>query len=460
VPEVVRGSFRDPSGFVFVADGVLYRQVNRVFAEEFDACVAAGLYDDLAAADLLVPHRVLGLERALSADAHAVLEPALIDFVSYPYEWAFGALKDAARLTLTAQERALARGFVLRDATAYNVQFRDARPILIDTLSFGRYREGEPWAAYKQFCEHFLVPLALMSTQDIRCGRLQREYLDGIPVDLGSALLPRRTWMRAGLLLHVHLHARAARRYRSASVAQVTGNRGLSKRGLLGLLASLRDAVERLDWRPAGTPWADYATDHNYSETGLEAKRRLVRDYLTAGAPRTVWDLGGNTGMFSRVAREVAPAVVCFDVDPAAVELNYRWIRDRAETGLLPLLLDLANPSPPTGWANEERLSLDARGPADAVMALALVHHLAIANNVPLPRVAELLARLGRRLIVEFIPKADSQVQRLLRNREDIFPSYSQEGFERAFDRHFTIVARERIGDSQRWLYHMRRREA
>jgi hypothetical protein len=458
VVEDVRGSFRDPSGFVYLADGVLYRQVNRVFAEEFDACVASGLYDELAAGGFLVPHRLIGLERASTPDAHAVIEPARIEFVSYPYEWAFGQLKDAALLTLDVQERALARGFVLRDASAYNMQFRDARPILIDTLSFARYREGEPWAAYKQFCEHFLVPLALMSTRDVRCGRLQREYVDGVPVDLGSMLLPGWTWARAGMLLHVHLHARATKRYQGASVAAVTRSRGLSKRGLLGFVASLRDTVEQLDWRPAGTQWADYARDHNYSEGARAAKQRLVRDYLGSARPRTVWDLGGNTGEFSRAAREVAPSVVCFDYDPAAVELNYREVRRRGETGLLPLQLDLMNPSPAIGWAHEERSSLEARGPADVVLALALVHHLAIPNNVPLPRIAELFARLGRSLVIEFVPKSDSQVERLLRNRPDIFPEYTQDGFERAFEGHYQIAAKEPIGDSQRSLYLMHRR--
>jgi ribosomal protein L11 methylase PrmA len=458
--EVDRASFRDPSGFVYAAGGTLYRQVNRVFAEEFDACVASGLYDDLAAGGLLLPHRLVGLEHRATPEAHAVIEPERIAFVSYPYEWAFGALRDAALLTLDVQERVLARGFVLRDASAYNVQFRDARPVFIDTLSFARYREGGPWAAYKQFCEHFVVPLALMSTRDVRCGRLQREYLDGIPLDLASALLPFRTWARPGTLLHVHMHAWATKRYEGASIAAATRTRGLSKRGLLELVGSLRRTVEKLRWRPAGTPWAGYATDHNYSAAALAAKRRLVRDYLAALAPRTVWDLGGNTGAFSRVAREVAQSVVCFDLDPAAVELNYREVRERGETGLLPLQLDLMNPSPATGWAQEERRSLEARGPADALLALALVHHLAIGNNVPLPRVAEAFARLGRALVIEFVPKSDSQVERLLRNRADIFPEYTEEGFERAFERHYEIAGKERIGDSQRSVYLMRRRGA
>ena len=456
--EVLRGSFRDPSGFVFTANGTLYRQVNRVFADEYDACVSSGLYDDLATSGLLVAHRDVGAGAAAAPDAHTVIEPARIPFISYPYEWSFGQLADAARLTLDVQTRALERGFVLRDASAYNVQFQDGRPLFIDTLSFERYQEGRPWAAYKQFCEHFLVPLALMSVRDVRCGRLQREFLDGIPLDLASTLLPHRTWMRASLLLHVHLHARAMRKYESKSVAQVTGTRSISKRALIGLVSSLRDAVQGLHWRPAGTQWADYTSDNNYTDQAIEAKRTLVRDYVAAAAPTTVWDLGGNTGMFSRVAREIASSVVCFDIDPAAVELNYREVRRRGETGLLPLQLDLMNPSPGNGWAHEERLSLEDRGPVDLVMALALVHHLAIANNIPLARVSDFFARLGRSLVIEFVPKADSQVVRLLTNRPDIFPEYTIEGFERAFDRDWTTERKQRVGDSERTLYLMRRR--
>jgi len=457
--EVIRGSFRDPAGFVYIRDGTLYRQINRVFAQEFDACVAAGLFEDLTGKGLLVPHRAVGVELAATPDAHSVIAPSRIEFVSYPYEWTFGELKDAALMTLDLQEHALDRGFVLRDASAYNVQFRDARPIFIDTLSFARYREGQPWTAYKQFAEHFLVPLALMSSTDVRCGRLQREFLDGTPTDLGSRLLPLRTWLRPGMLLHLHLHARAIKRYESASVASVSRQRVLSKRALLGLLGSLRNTVDGLSWRPKATPtaWAGYSSAHTYSDRALDSKRQLVHGYLASLGPRSVWDFGANTGMFSRVAREVAPFVVGFDQDLASVEMFYRDVRDSRATGILPLHLDLMNPSPPTGWAHEERVSLEARGPADAVLALALVHHLAIANNVPLGRIAQAFGRFGRALVIEFVPKSDAQVTHMLRNRVDIFPDYTQDGFERAFRQQYSIARRERIVDSERWLYLMHR---
>lgn len=452
---VEAGSFRDPSGFVYWRDGTLYRQVNRPFAAAFDACVSSGLYQELTEAELLVPHRRVGVELAAGPGAHAVLQPEPLPFISYPYEWSFGQLKDAALLTLDLQLLALARGFTLRDASAYNVQFRRGRPVFIDTLSFEPHEDGAPWNAYKQFCEHFLLPLTLMSTRDVRCGSMLRDHLDGIPLDLGSTLLPRGTWLRPGTLFHIHLHAKALSRYADSKVSTATKGRTISRSQVGTLVRGLRSAVGGCRWQPSGTEWADYTSDNNYTATAAAAKRQLVLEFLRRARPTKVWDLGANTGEYSRTAREVAAEVLAFDVDPAAVERNYRRVRETGENGILPLLLDLTNPSPAQGWAHRERLSLEQRGPADLVMALALVHHLAIGHNLPLPKVADFLARLGRRVVIEFVPKSDSQVKRLLQNRPDIFPEYTQAGFEQAFAGAFTIDAKHPIAESERTLYLM-----
>jgi hypothetical protein len=457
--EAVEGSFRDPSGFVYTRDGTLYRQVNQGFRQQFEAFLASGLYDELTREGLLVPHEQVGLDLAATAEAYAVLRPERVAFVSYPYEWSFGQLQDAATLTLEIQERALAKGFTLRDGSAYNVQFQGGRPVFIDTLSFATHEDGRAWDAYKQFCEHFLLPLTLMSTRDVRYGTLLRSYLDGIPLDLGSRLLPRRTWASLGTLFHIHLHAWAQGRYSASAVSSVAKGRRMSRGALLTLVKNLGAAVRRLSWRPTGTEWAEYTTDTNYSESAARSKRQMVVDYLRLPGPRTVWDLGANTGEYSRAAREVASLVVSFDVDPAAVERNYRGVRGNRDSGILPLLLDLTNPSPAQGWAGEERQSLEERGPADALLALALIHHLAIGHNLPLEKIASYLSRLGRWLIIEFVPKTDSQVGRLLLSRPDIFPSYTREGFEKAFAAHFTISAAAPVEDSERWLYAMRSRQ-
>jgi hypothetical protein len=433
--QAVEGSFRDPSGFVYIRDGTLYRQVNRSFRQPFEAFLESGLYSELAQDGLLVSHEAVPLDLSATDDAFAVLKPERVAFISYPYEWCFGQLQDAALLTLEIQGRALVRGFTLRDCSAYNIQFHKGRPLFIDSLSFEPLEEGKPWAAYRQFCEHFLVPLTLMSTRDIRFGALLRSYLEGIPLDLGSKLLPRRSWLSLTSLLHVHLHAWAQGRYAGSAIHSV--------------------AVRRLSWRAVGTEWADYASDNNYSDAAERSKREIVAAYLGGSSAGTVWDLGANTGEYSRIARKLAALVISFDLDPAAVERNYRRARQDGETNILPLQIDLTNPSPAEGWAGRERLSLEERGPADVLMALALIHHLAIGHNLPLESISRYLARLGRALIIEFVPKTDLQVQRLLLSRPDIFPGYTKEAFEEAFGRHFVIHEVARIEDSDRWLYRM-----
>jgi hypothetical protein len=348
----------------------------------------------------------------------------------------------------------------LKDASAYNIQFFRGRPLLIDTLSFERYQQGQPWVAYGQFCRHFLAPLALMAYRDVKLGQLLRVFLDGVPLDMTSSLLPWRTRLKPSIAMHVHLHARLQRKT-SPERTDRLNERRLSQSALTGFLESLAKVIRGLRWKPEGTVWADYYSDTNYSSESLAAKERLVDQMLASIEPKptTVWDLGANTGRFSRLGSDKAAMTVAFDIDPAAVEKNYLRCVTSRETHLLPLVLDLSNPSPALGWAGEERLSLEQRGPADALMALALIHHLAIGNNVPLPQVADLLSRLGHHLIIEFVPKADSQVQRLLASRVDIFTNYDQTTFEAAFGRRFVIETRQPIPDTQRTLYLMRRRQ-
>ncbi|MDH7569955.1 MAG: SAM-dependent methyltransferase [Armatimonadota bacterium] len=451
------GSFRDPAGFVFWCDGILLRQVNRAGADDYQALMESGLYRALVEAGLLVPHHDLGPDLAATADAFTVLRPEPIWFISYPFEWCFGQLKAAALATLQIQRMALERGLSLKDASAYNIQFRRGRPVLIDTLSFERYQEGRPWVAYRQFCQHFLAPLALMSLTDVRLGQLARLYVDGVPLDLASRLLPWRTRFRFSWLTHIHLHARLQTRYGGRQVE--SRGRGVSRAALIGILESLRAAIAGLKWLPEGTVWADYYDETNYSREGFAHKQELVERFLQVLRPRTVWDLGSNEGVFSRVAAAQGARTVAFDSDPAAVERAYRAGWDNPMGEILPLVMDLTNPTPGLGWHHRERQSLLERGPADACLALALVHHLAIGNNVPLPQLADFFADAGRALVVEFVPKADSQVQRMLATREDVFTEYTREAFEAAFARRFLIDAVEGIKGSHRILYLMRRKE-
>ncbi len=452
-------SFRDPSGFLFWHKGKLYRQINRGYAKHYEHLLASGLYKQLTQAGLLIPHRKANIAPADAERAYAVIHPEPLPFVSYPYEWPFSLLKDAALTTLAVQRAALQHGMILKDASAYNIQWYRGRPALIDTLSFEIYHEGQPWVAYRQFCQHFLAPLALMAKVDVRLAALLRVHLDGIPLDLTSRLLPARTRANFGLLTHIHFHAKAQTKLAATSEKSPTSTKRMSPQAMTGLLDSLENTVQSLKWEPGSTAWSDYYENTNYTPKAFAHKQRVVSEWLAQLHPNTVWDLGANDGTFSRLAAQAGAFTVALDVDPSAVENNYRRVKQHKETQLLPLWMDLTNPSPGLGWRHQERASLQARGSADALLALALIHHLAIGNNVPWEDIAAFFADLGHWLIVEFIPKTDSQVQRLLQSRQDIFTDYHQESFEKAFQRHFIIHKREPLNASQRVMYLMARRD-
>ena len=459
MPEKVSGSFRDPSGFMFKHDGKLYRQVNQKYREEYDLLMNSGLYDQLNKSRTLVAHKEVELDLAPRPEiAYKVIQPEIVDFISYPYEWCFNQLKDAAILTLAIARRALEFGMILKDASAYNIQFHQGRPIFIDTLSFEKYEEGAPWVAYRQFCQHFLAPLALMAKTDIRLAQMLRLHIDGIPLDLASKLLPGSTRVEFGLTTHIHIHAKSQQRYADKEVSQEAVKARVSKTAMVGLLDSLLSTVKSLNVKTIQTEWTDYYQDNNYTPASFEAKRQLVKRFIERVQPKQVWDLGGNTGEFSRVASEMQIPTVCFDIDPGAVQQNYDLVKANKEKFMLPLRMDLTNPSPDLGWHNSERKSMQARGPVDLVMALALIHHLAISNNVPLADVADYFADLGEYLIIEFVPKSDSQVRRLLASRLDIFPDYTLDGFRKAFTKRYVLLGEIPVEGSERTLFLMRRK--
>ncbi|MDF1499099.1 MAG: hypothetical protein P1P76_01315 [Anaerolineales bacterium] len=447
-------SFRDRSGFLFTADGRLHRQVNTSYKQEYDLLIDSGLFQALREKGYIIPHEEVETEQVGAVDAYKVLKPEPIEFISYPYEWSFSQLKDAALLTLEIQKIALDYGMSLKDASAFNIQFHRGRPILIDTLSFETYRQGEPWVAYRQFCQHFLAPLALMAQVDVRLQKLLTGYIDGIPIDLASRLLPYRTRLNFGILTHIHLHAASQRRFRDQEVKRSVARGEMNLTAMRGLVDSLGRTVEALEWKPEGTEWADYYTaTHNYADQSLRHKVSLVESALDRIQPAEVWDLGANTGIFSRLASDREIPTISFDIDPGAVELNYRQSKETEDEWRLPLLLDLTNPTPAIGWNNTERDALLQRGPAEFVMALALIHHLAISNNVPMHTLAAFFQELGKYLLIEFVPKSDPQVMRLLAFREDIFDDYDQLTFEREFDLYFKQLQKDSIRGSDRTIY-------
>lgn len=458
-PELLSSSFRDPSGFIFKDSGQLYRQINLNYKDHYDHLHSSGLYQALTEQGLLIPHVEVDNSVAPILDkVYKVIKPELIPMISYPYEWSFHQLKDAALLTLKIQKIALSYGMTLKDSSAYNIQFYKGIPILIDTLSFEIYNEGTPWTAYGQFCRHFYAPVVLMSKCDMRLNQLFRIYMDGIPLDLASSLLSKKTYFNLSILGNIHLHAKYQKRYAYKKVSTTDLQKNMKKSNLVALLNSLQSSLEGISWKASGTEWGDYYNDTNYSSAGFQDKIEAVDKFVSLANPKSVWDVGGNVGVFSRIPSKKGIHTVSFDIDPVAVDRNYTEMKKNGEQTILPLLLDVTNPSPGIGWSNMERDTIVSRGPVDMLVALALIHHLCISNHISFGMLAGYFHNICEYLLIEFVPKDDSQVQRLLSSRKDIFVDYTEEKFKEQFLPFFDIIDTHTVLESKRTLYLFRKK--
>jgi len=444
-------SFRDPSGIVFDDDGVIYRQINNTYKPHYDFLMNSGLYESLAKKNLIIKHATVDKD-GIDGDKYLVIHPEKIPFISYPYEWPFAAYKDAALAVLRIQETALTYGMTLKDASAYNMQFLNGSPVLIDTLSFEIYQEKRPWEAYGQFCRHFLAPLLLMAHVDIRLCRLMQNYIDGIPLDMTDNILKHRGGFSAWQ--HITLHGKSIAKYENLDFERKNkSNIKINKSLQLAMVQSLSRAIAKLKPKNDKSEWGDYYNSNNYTESSSGHKEYLVKQYLqNIGPVSMTWDFGANDGKFSRYALQNSGYVIAYDVDPVALNRNYLMAK-KAKEKMLPLFMDITSPSPSIGFANKERFSIEQRQKPDVIIMLALIHHLTISNNVPFEMIAQWLASLCKHLIIEFIPKEDSQVKRMLATREDIFKDYTIDAFESVFQRYFTLCDKQKIEESDRVLY-------
>lgn len=451
--DIHESSFRDHSGFVFVKNDQYYRQVNISYKPHYDHLLKSELYAALTDSGMLLPHEEINTDKT---GAYKILKPQQLDFISYPYEWSFSMLKDAALLTLKIQEIALRHGMILKDASAYNIQFHNGKPVFIDSLSFEIHREGNPWQAYGQFCRHFLSPLALMSYTDITLNKLLITHLDGIPLDIATKLLPVKCMVNLGLYMHLFLHAKMVRKYATGSYVQKSASFKYSSKSVLLLTNNLSNTVSALKWRPEGTEWDNYYAQDVEADY-LENKKVYIKHYLLQTQSEKVLDLGANTGTFSLIAAEAGKKTYSFDIDPACVEQNYLHIKNSGLSLITPLVADATNPSPGIGWFNLERSPLWSRVRTDVVLALALLHHLSISNHIPFAKLAIFFSGICKYLIIEFVPKSDEKVKFLLGNRPDIFDNYTLDCFEKEFKKYFTIVNQHIIAPTERILFFMQR---
>ena len=446
-------SYRDPSGFIFEKEGTIYRQVNTCFKEHFDHFMTSGCYQHLVEKGLLIPHEQI-LENLTGDNRYYItLKPEPISFISYPYEWSFDMLKDAALLTLQVIKEALAFEMIIKDATPYNIQWHKGRLIFIDTLSFEKYTET-PWIAYRQFCENFLGPLLLMHYCKMPLHQLQLAWPDGIPVTITKSLLAKRSRLSLHTYLHIFLHAKISSRNKgNNNTAQ-----HFSKQKLANLLSSLETVINKLKLPEQKSTWSAYYEEASQRNNYLEEKKKIIGEWLADLQPsiKTAADIGANDGEFSKLLAKQNISVVSADFDAFCINRLYSAIKRTSEKNIQPFVLDIANPSPAIGVNNEERSAFTSRLKVDLVVALALIHHLAIGKNIPFEKVAELFVTLGKYLIIEFVPVGDEKIQKMLQIKEPFPETYSQEEFIKKFSLLFSIVDQKEIGGSGRVLFLMK----
>lgn len=470
-----RGSFRDRANRIYDDGQTIFRGVNDDVLNNFKKFSDTALYETLVSEGKLVRSSVAEapLGERLSEHWAGFLVHERIPFISYPYEWTFGMLKDAALLQLELLERAIPAGWTQKDATAYNIQWRGARPVFIDLPSFEPYKEGEPWAGYRQFCMMFLYPLMLRAYKGVDYRPMLRSNLEGIEPDIANQILSGFTRFRKGVFGHVYLHARMQRRYSSADISEAktlteTSGKEVSERKgmrhslamVMGTIQGLASTVRKLSIAEGETTWGDYDKSHSYAKESFEIKKSFVAKHAATRRRYLVWDLGCNTGTFSRICAEHSDYVVAADGDEKAVERLYQSLKSDGLENILPLVMNLANISPNQGWGRRERKAFDSRQKPQLVLCLALIHHIVISANIPLAEFVRWLRSLDSDVVIEYVGLEDDMVKMLLRNRVNQYGDLAPEQFEATLASAFNIEDTAPLKGGHRKLYFLTPKQA
>ena len=445
-------SFRDPSGFIIYEREKIMRIVNSSYSKNYLKLMSSGLYEKLVSEKKLVSHKEVEAEKHYSKDQFKVLELDKIQTITYPYEWCFSQFKEAALLTLEIQRDSVEYGLTLKDATPYNVQFENNSPIFIDTLSFEEFSDNYVWKPYKQFCEMFLGPLCLMVFNDMRLCSLLISNINGIPLDLVNKLLPLKSKFNPSIFFHLVLQNSLSKK---GSNKKQNSNKKISKKQHLAIIQQLESFVKNLKLKKTKTEWGNY-----HDETIQEKpqyvyhKEKIIRDFISKVNPKITWDIGSNDGNFSKIAAEDKNSTVySLDFDWKCIEHNYIRNKKENKNNIFPLLLDLANPSPPIGWMNQERSSIYERlKKPDVIMGLALIHHV-INLNIPVSVFIDVLSLSKRYVILEYVPFEDPKCQQIFRSRGDEFEYVSNISFEEIITKKFSIIESIELKETKRKLY-------
>lgn len=445
-------SFRDPSGYIFIDEGIVKRCILPIYFKQYQALKKANVFQTLSKAGLLIKHSEIS-----SSETEIVIQPEQIPFITYPYEWSFNQYKEAALLTLKLQKYCLENGFSLKDATAFNVTFHKGKAVFVDTLSFDFYEDNTPWRAYKQFVTHFLGPLVLAHFHGAQTLKLMSNFIDGIPIKMLSSMLPFKTRLNPFLYSNIHLLAKFEDKHNEDYNGEAKQSK-LSKKAQLNIITSLYDYIKNLSLKEH-SEWGNYYDKTNYSDDAFTEKAKIIDNWVNKINAKSIIDVGGNDGTFVRqINHNFDLALVC-DIDNNAVDFNHKTLKINKESNMLPFVLDVLNPSAAVGFENKERQSfLDriTKFAPNVTSALAVIHHMSLSGNVPFEMSAQFFASFSEHLIIEFPKREDSWVQRLLNTKGEFkahFDFYNIDNFEASYLKYFTLIEKIVINDSQRVMY-------
>jgi hypothetical protein len=453
------GSFRDPLSRVFVGNGEVVRAFTAVGAKDIEKVwKKPSIQNALASGELIESNLVSPSSVGLNDPWVTAMTHPLIPFISYPYEWTFSMLKDAAQLQLKLTRETLADGIGLKDATPYNVQFIGSRPQFIDAGSFEKRRKGDPWYGYRQFCEMYLYPLMMQGYLGVGFQQFLRGSVNGISPDTMRKLLQasiRRP--RKGRLTHVVLHAAAQNRFADSdnNMKSDAAKAGMNAQVLDATLRKLQGIVKKISLGDKKSTWSEYSERGHYIESSLDEKQKFVRDAVASAPRKQVWDIGCNDGVFSRIAAAHSDYVVAMDADPLVVDRLYNTLKAEKNEQILPLYVDLTDSGGGVGWRGQERPGVFDRGRPDIVMALAVIHHMAITFHVPLASQLDMFRDLTPELIIEMPHADDPMVRKLLTNKRDgIHDDFTLEEFERLLNERFTVKSKMLLSSGTRTIFH------
>jgi len=436
-------SYKDPSSSIYEKNKTIYRQINKSYFEIYNLLKSKNVFNTLVKKDLLIPHTEIE-----SKSDCIIIKPEKIHFISYPYEWCFSQLKAASLLTLKINYELLKLGFILKDASAYNVQFIGKKPIFIDSTSFEVYKEGNLWIAYKQFCEHFIAPLFLMKYVDSLSIKLLIHFIDGIPLTFASKLLPLKTYFKQLSLLHIHLHAKSIKKYENTE-KQVNYTH-LSQNKLLNLMEHLYEKIDNLKLKRKSN-WTNYYETNTYDVKSQDEKLDFIIKCLDGKKFNYLLDIGCNDGYYSLQLADKLNYIISIDNDERVID---KLFQKSNNLNLLPLIIDISNPSPSIGLNNKERKSFIDRLESDNfTLALAVIHHLRFTYNIPLSLLAKSFSVFSKYIVIEFVSHDDIQVKKLLKNKKDVYTDYTEENFLTAFGQYFTLVEKHKLTGVNRTLY-------